>query len=158
MKWDRSIALRAWRDIIKDMQRTSRSFVALALAIGVGTGAAACPTDYPQQLPGGPWGGQHIGLIATDTGATIEYDCATGVIKGPLRLGAQGEFDWSGTHFRGHGGPVRENEPLDAHAARYSGRATADNMTMTLTLVDGTMPPQTFTLARGANAGVFKCL
>jgi hypothetical protein len=138
------------------MRLTHRILVSCAFTVALG--ASACPADYPEQLPIGSWGGQHIGMVASDTGATIEYDCASGVIAGPLRLGAQGEFDWSGTHFRGHGGPIRVDEVPDAHPARYTGRATANDMTMTLTLLDGTMPPQTFTLARGANAGVFKCL
>jgi len=120
--------------------------------------ARSCPSDTPERLPNGSWGGQHVGLVATDTGATIEYDCAAGNISGPLRLGANGEFDWSGTHYPGHGGPIRIDEPSNAHPARYTGRADAESMEMTLTLIDGTQPPQTFTLKRGGNAAVFKCL
>jgi hypothetical protein len=127
-------------------------------ALAVAVGAAACPNDYPERLPAGTWGGQHIGMTVTDTGATIEYDCASGTIVGPLQLGANGAFDWRGTHYPGHGGPVRVDEPPNAHPARYTGRANAESMEMTLTLLDGTQPPQTFTLARGANAGVFRCL
>jgi len=120
--------------------------------------AAACPADYPDRVPPGSWGGQHIGMVVSDTGAVIEYDCASGVVAGPLTLGAQGEFDWSGTHIRGHGGPSRIDETPDAHPARYAGKATSNQMTLTLTVTDGSQPPQTFSLTRGANAGVFKCL
>jgi len=134
------------------MRHAPLTIIALVLA------TSACPQDYPERLPSGNWGGQHIGLVATDTGATIEYDCARGEISGPLRLGAAGEFTWEGTHYPGHGGPVRVDEPPNAHPARYVGRASAEAMEMTLTLVDGTQAPQTFTLTRGANAGVFRCL
>lgn len=138
--------------------RRMRVPLILALALATGAAASACPKDYPPRLPAGNWGGQHIGLVATDTGATIEYDCAAGNISGPLTIGANGDFDWQGTHYPGHGGPVRIDEPPNAHAARYSGHADAELMQLTLTLIDNSQPPQTFTLTRGANAGVFKCL
>lgn len=97
-------------------------------------------------------------MVVSDTGAIIEYDCASGVISGALVLGAQGEFSWTGTHIRGQGGPARMDEVPDAHPARYTGRATENSMTLTLSLTDGTLAPQTFTLTRGAAAGVFRCL
>jgi hypothetical protein len=97
-------------------------------------------------------------MIVSDTGAAIEYDCAAGTISQPLRLSADGAFDWTGTHYIGHGGPSRVDEPANAHPARYTGRATDESMTLTLTLTDGAQPPQTFTLRRGGNAMVFKCL
>lgn len=130
----------------------------LVLASSAALTAGVCPTDTPERVPGGSWGGQHIGMVVTDTGATIEYDCGEGVISEPLRLSANGEFDWDGIHYPGHGGPIRVDDPANAHPARYTGRATARSMTITLTLTDGSQPAQTFTLVRGGNAGVFKCL
>lgn len=123
-------------------------------------GAANCPNDpaVPDRLPDGRWGGAHIGMVVADTGATIEYDCAMGTIAEPLRLGADGTFDWRGVHYPGHGGPTRIDEPKDAHPARYTGRATADRLTLTVTPTDGLFPPQTFTLTRGGDARVVRCL
>ncbi len=138
------------------MSRTS-SILALALASVVGA-AASCPSESPGRLPSGSWGGPHIGLMATDTGATIEYDCAEGRIAGPLRLAPNGDFEWSGVHFPGHGGPIRVDDPANAHDARYTGRADGESLRLTLTLVDGSQPPQTFTLRRGGQANVFRCL
>jgi len=120
--------------------------------------AASCPFDNPQRVPNGNWGGEHIGMIVADTGATIEYDCATGVISEPLLLRPQGEFSWKGIHYPGHGGPVRVDEPSNAHEARYTGKADASQMIITLTILDSVQTSQTFTLARGANPRVFKCL
>ena len=120
--------------------------------------ASACPSDIPEVVPNGNWGGQHMGMVVADTGARIEYDCASGVINVTLRLSPDGAFDWAGIHYPGHGGPSRIDEPLNSHAARYTGHATAEHMTITLTLLDGTQPPQTFTLDRGGNARVLKCL
>lgn len=132
--------------------------VACVLACSVGIGAATCPTDIPRRVPGGNWGGEHMGLIASDTGATVEYDCATGTITGPLALDGSGNFDWRGVHYPGHGGPVRIDQPPEAHPARYTGHATSTEMSITLTILDMAVPAQTFTLQRGAGARVFKCL
>jgi hypothetical protein len=136
----------------------SRILSLMTVALAVATGAAACPSESPERLPGGNWGGQHIGLVATDTGATIEYDCAAGRIDGPLTLGANGAFEWTGVHFPGQGGPIRIDQPVNAHTARYTGRADSESLRLTLTLVDGSQPPQSFTLRRGGQASVFKCL
>lgn len=134
-----------------------RRLSALAVPVTVAV-LVACPTGAPERLPEGEWGGQHIGLVASDTGASIEYDCAAGTITGPLRLASRGEFDWRGVHFPGHGGPARIDERVEAHPARYTGRVNGESMTLTLILLDDSQPPQTFTLTRGANAAVFKCL
>lgn len=97
-------------------------------------------------------------MIVSDTGATIEYDCAAGKITGPLALDANGEFNWSGIHSPGHGGPSRVDEPPDNRPARYTGTATSSSLRITLTVLDGSIPQQTFTLARGAEPRVFRCL
>jgi len=131
---------------------------ALAAVFAVLLSAASCPFDTPTRVPNGDWGGDHIGMIVTDTGATIEYDCAAGVITEPLLLGAQGEFAWKGIHYPGHGGPIRVDEPTNAHDARYTGRSDANQMVITLTILDSIQTSQTFTLSRGANPRVFKCL
>ncbi len=52
---------------------------------------------------------------------------------------------------------MRIDEPPNAHAARYTGHATTDLMSITLSVMDGALAPQTFTLRRGGDAKVFKC-
>lgn len=120
--------------------------------------AAQCPTESARRIANGVWGGEHIGMLVTDTGATIESDCAAGVINQPLHLNAGGDFEWTGIHYIGQGGPIRIDQPPNAHPARYTGRAATGSMTLTLTLTDAAQPPQTFALTRGGNAHVFKCL
>src|SRR5688572_20800810 len=93
-----------------------------ALALSAATGAATCPADIPDRVPNGAWGGDHIGIAVTDSGATIEYDCAAGTIREPLRLDRSGRFQWQGIHYPGQGGPIRIDEPPKALSARYSGR------------------------------------
>ena len=142
------------------MIRSQRArIMALMIAIAPVVGVT-CPNELiPDRVPNGTWGGTHLGLVVTDTGATIEYDCAAGTITEPLRLDASGNFDWRGIHYPGHGGPVRIDEPPNAHPARYTGHATSQTMSITLTVLD--MPavtPQAFTVTRGGSARVFKCL
>lgn len=120
--------------------------------------AVTCPAVIPERLPAGNWGGDHIGMVVTDTAASIEYDCASGTIVGALRLDPSGSFDWQGLHYVGHGGPVSLNEVPDVHPARYTGRATSTTLDMTVTLTDGYRPAMTYHLDRGRAPRVFKCL
>ena len=127
------------------------------LAVSAVTSAVTCPAAIPDRVSNGTWGGEHIGIVVTDTGATIEYDCAAGTISEPLRLTESGNFEWRGIHSPGHGGPARIDEPPNAHPARYTGHATANQLVITLAILDMSVPDQTFTLQRGGNARVFKC-
>lgn len=139
-----------------DIKRGSLPLLMLAAAV---VSCAACATQIPDRVPSGTWGGQHIGMVVAGTGALIEYDCAAGRITQPLLLDASGAFAWEGFHTPGHGGPVRDNETPPMYPARYTGRATRDRMTVTLTVNEGPqMMTQSFVLTRGAPAGVFKCL
>lgn len=106
----------------------------------------------------GPWGGEHIALLVNDTGSTVEYDCATGSIAGPIRPRQDGRFENIGTHIRGHGGPVRQDEVADAHPASYSGQIRGRIMTLTVRETDSGTEVGTFKLERGVTARVFKCL
>jgi len=106
----------------------------------------------------GAWGGEHIALTVTDTGSSIEYDCAHGSIAGPIHPGEDGRFAATGVHYREHGGPIREGELPDAHPASYSGRITGDKMSLVVRETDTRNEIGTFTLARGADARVLKCL
>lgn len=52
----------------------------------------------------------------------VEYDCADGVIEGPIRPDRAGRFTAAGTHTPGRGGPIREDEVLPSFRARYDGQ------------------------------------
>lgn len=132
--------------------------VGCVLACSVVTGAATCPTEIPSRVPNGSWGGEHMALIVSDTGATIEYDCGAGTVTGPLMLDGSGNFDWRGVQYPGHGGPSRADEVPDAHPSRYTGRATSDQISIAVSVLDAAAPAQTFTLRRGATARLFRCL
>src|ERR1051325_1328485 len=103
----------------------------------------------------GAWGGQHISMRVGPKSATIEYDCANGVIDGPLVVDADGHFNLRGTHHMEHGGPVRADESSKGQPATYTG--TIEGHTMTLTLKFDDADAETFTLEKGKEGELFKC-
>lgn len=132
------------------------SVIALAL---VGAIAAACATRFPDRVPNGQWGGPHAGMVVSDTGAAIEYDCGAGRISGALMLDAHGNFDLPGLYIREGPGPVPANDSLVPKLpARYTGRTDGHTMTLTMTVLDGSIPQQSFDLVFGGNPNVFKCV
>jgi hypothetical protein len=123
------------------------------------TAQAATPTNAPdkpadgERLATGLWGGPHVRLDVTDTGAEIEFDCAHGTLKGPLTL-AGGRFDVSGTFMR-EGGPLRPGNERKGLPARYKGQVAGKRLTLTLVLADD--DADTFTLTHGQQPQLTKC-
>jgi hypothetical protein len=129
----------------------------LTLAAGV-LALVACGDSPTAADLVGEWGGEHIALTITPTGAVLEFDCAHGSIVEPIVPDAAGVFDVAGIYVREHGGPIREGEPPDSHPARYVGRIDGSRMTLTVTLTDGPKPQASYTLRQGAPPQVYKCV
>ena len=115
----------------------------------------AARTQKMKRIATGVWGGQHINIKVGAKSATIEYDCATGVIDGPLVVDANGKFDLRGTHRTQHGGPIRADETANDRPAKYTGSIKGNTMTLTLRLDDA--DDETFTLERGREGEIFRC-
>ena len=111
-----------------------------------------------KRLPVGSWGGQGIRLETSDTGATIEYDCAHGSIDQPISIDDAGRFDVKGLHSREHGGPVREGEQTRGEPVRYVGQTDGDTLTLTVRFVNRDETIGTFTLVRGKPGRIRRCL
>ena len=109
-----------------------------------------------QRIPTGVWGGQHINLEVGEKSAQIEYDCATGVIDGPLVLDANGRFNLRGRHKMERGGPVRQNDDAKSEPATYTGSVKGNTMTLTLKVGDSS-EGDTFTLEKGKPGDLVKC-
>ncbi|MEP6919944.1 MAG: hypothetical protein ABI967_02380 [bacterium] len=105
----------------------------------------------------GIWGGQHIRMDVTTTGAEIEYDCALGSIAGKLTLDAKGSFSLTGTHTVEGPGPTRIGGGQASSSVRYSGKVAGDKMTLTVTRADTSEDLGTFELKRGSEGRIRKC-
>ena len=75
--------------------------VARAAVFAAIVGVASCGPPTAADHAGvavGSWGGDHLRIDVTPTGATIEYDCAHGTIDEPPSLDRSGRFSAAGTH------------------------------------------------------------
>ena len=108
-----------------------------------------------QRIPTGVWGGPHINIEVGEKSATIEYDCANGVIDGPLLVDTNGNFDLRGTHRVERGGPVRADDDAKGQPAIYTGSIKGNMMTLTLKVGDG--DAESFTLEKGKQGKLMKC-
>ena len=108
------------------------------------------------RVPTGAWGGEHVRLTVTDSGGTVEFDCAHGTVDSPLAVDAEGRFDVAGTLVR-EGGPVREGGEEPPQRVKYAGRTDGRTMTLELHSAAGESLGS-FQLERGKRAVLLKCL
>lgn len=132
-------------------------FTLLPLALKLGCALWPGNPENARELLGN-WGGEHIALVITTKGATVEYDCGRGTIDEPLRIDDAGKFEVAGRHIHEHGGPVQENELPDQHPAQYHGQVEGGKMILTVKLSDSETGLGTFELKLGSPSRLFKCL
>lgn len=123
--------------------------IALSLAGCASVPAASVPVT-------GDWGGPHIGLALDASGGRLEYDCAAGTI-GPILPNVAGAFTTVGMHTPGWGGPEIQGQVRPSYRTRYSGTVRAGRMTLEGRVENGVVLGP-FSLRRGAEAGIFRCL
>lgn len=112
----------------------------------------------PQRyIPLGTWGGEHIRMVVSAKGASIEYDCARGSIVGRLTLDAERKFNASGAHMREGPGPIRMGVPRASRSAVFSGQVNGDEMSLTVTLTGEKQSIGDFILRRGSEGRLRKC-
>lgn len=142
------------------IQESTMRHAAVPLALGIAVAVVGCTLPGPSPSDGAPvigaWGAAHAALTLTDTGGSIEYDCAHGALRSPVRPDAAGRFAIDGVHVREHGGPVRIGEVPDSLPARYLGRVSGDRMTLRVLVGPDTLGP--FELRRGAEPRLVRCL
>jgi len=126
--------------------------------VAVVLATAGCEDGFGAPALLGEWGGEHIALSVSLTGATVEYDCAHGSIDGTIVPDWRGVIDLPGIHVFDHGGPVQDGEIEDAHPARYRVWIDGDRMTLTVTLTDTGQSLGTFELRQGEQGRLVKCL
>jgi hypothetical protein len=115
-------------------------------------------SNVPTELPPGQWGGDHVSLTVSATGASLEFDCAHGTVEEPPLLDSQGQFNLRGVYVREHGGPVREGEPEDRHPALYFGQLEGSRVALSIRLTDDGMQIGPYAAQLGQQPRLFKCL
>jgi hypothetical protein len=125
--------------------------------LGVSVGCWTGPS-IPDTLPAGTWGGDHVGVVTSETGMVVQLDCAHGSSSGPVRLEADGTFEASGALVPEHGGTIREGETPEEDAAVYAGRLDGGRLTFSIRLVSRSSTIGPFVAVRGESPRLFRCL
>ncbi len=127
--------------------------VAIALAA-----LAGCSGTIIGISTGESFGGVGVLLVVRETGAELEFDCATGRTEERMTFSADGTFDVDGTFTPGMGGPVREDDPPIPEAARYVGVLRGDRLTLSAILVEDGTTIGPYQLRRGEEPLLRRCL
>jgi hypothetical protein len=96
-------------------------------------------------------------METTASGASLDFDCASGTITEPIAADSAGKFSAKGRFARHRPGPTREGEDTEGQPAIYSGVLDGENMTLTITLAQNKEKVGTFTLARGKTGRIRRC-
>ena len=112
----------------------------------------------PPALETGIWGGDHAGMTVTETGATLEFDCAHGTIDGPIPLDDSGAFAVDGLYYQEHGGPFIDPDPLVPVKVTYMGQVSGTRTTLIIFDPDAQVKYGGFLLTYGATPHLVKCL
>ena len=126
--------------------------------IGAAIVASSCAAvDAKPAFLIGSWGGPHVGITFEGGLASVQFDCASGAIDGPVYPGKDGTFSAKGIVRTGTGGPVRVGQIFKSQRASYSGQVAKGTMTLSVMVEDGpVMGP--FTLTQGASPLLTRCL
>ena len=108
-----------------------------------------------RRVPEGKWGGHHVRLEVSGTGAEFEFDCAHGRLSAPLTL-QNGRFAATGTYVR-EVGPTRQDESGQGQRVFFKGEVEGLRMKLIFSLTEDFKEAQTFTLTHGADARLLKC-
>jgi hypothetical protein len=127
----------------------------LAGITAIGSQASAMVTAGPLT---GTWGGEHVGLELDAEGGKLRYDCAAGTINRPVLPDASGRFQANGAHRPNMGGPARQAGEPPLLPASYTGTIRGDIMTLSVRVPSRAMEIGPFTLRRGAEPILLRCL
>ena len=108
----------------------------------------------------GSWGGDHIALVATATGARVELDCGHGRSDEPLQANADGTFEARGTYVPEEGGPTDLSRPSTARilVVLYKGWTDGGRMRLTVLVPETGREIGSFSLCSGCQPHLEKCL
>jgi hypothetical protein len=144
-------------------------FVAVVLIIAsIGLGCAgqmkgsrpaqSSPAGSAKAVPNGVWGGEHIRMDVTDSGADIEFDCARGTISQRLVLDAQGHFKLQGTYKAETPAPAADDGGSTGSGVTttYTGVLNGSSLRLEVS-IEGQDVTRTFDLVQGDQGHLTKC-
>ncbi len=151
------------------MRRSKKRFAAVVVPLLCGAMWLGCAgqegrsavsaAQQGESLTPGSWGGEHVRMEVTETGATIESDCAHGTIDHAITTEAGGRFKAKGSYVRERGGPEREEEREGRGTpVVYTGRTDGKTMTLSVRLSATNEEVGSFTLTLGRKVRLTKCM
>jgi hypothetical protein len=114
-------------------------------------------TPTSQRKITGLWGGQGISMEVTDSGASLDFDCASGTITEQIIPDGAGKFSAKGRFARHRPGPTREGEDTEGQPAIYNGVLDGENLTLTITLAHNSEKVGNFMLVHGKAGRIRRC-
>ncbi|HRK74847.1 MAG TPA: hypothetical protein PLL64_11265 [Rhodothermales bacterium] len=105
----------------------------------------------------GEWGSSQLALIVTQTGAIMEFGCATGTLDKPIKADKNGQFSVPGTYTPGSGVPPPEGYVPPVYPILVTGQISGQTMTVTITRADQQSEIGRFIVSKGTPAKLQKC-
>lgn len=117
--------------------------------------AAPAPS---KAVPNGVWGGDHIRMEVSDSGADIEFDCARGMISQRLEVDDKGHFKVQGIYVAQTPAPAAADGGFSAPGvkATYVGMLSGSGLRLEI-YIEGQDTPRTFDLVEGDQGHLAKC-
>jgi hypothetical protein len=136
-----------------------RSVTVLIISLSSCMAACETMTEPTDVLAPGVWGGVGIQIRVTPTGATVDFDCDSGVIDQQLVLDRFGSFSASGTYAFGQGGPREPGgPPVTPRLAHYNGTTDGTTMNLVVFLPELSRTIGKFKLQVGRQGTLDRCL
>jgi hypothetical protein len=120
--------------------------------------AQSGPAAPTKAVPNGVWGGEHIRMEVSDSGADIEFDCARGSISHRLELDDKGRFKVQGIYMAQSPAPAAVDGGLPASGVKaiYTGTLSGSSLRLQV-FIEGQDTPRTFDLVEGDQGHLAKC-
>ena len=120
--------------------------------------AQSGPAAPAKAVANGVWGGEHIRMEVTDSGADLEFDCARGSISQRLELDDKGRFKAQGIYIAETPAPAAVDGGLPASGvkATYTGTLSGSSLRLEI-FIEGQDMPRTFDLVQGDQGHLAKC-
>lgn len=135
----------------------SANMIRLAALIFLGSLFLGCDTYQNTPVSLGEWGSAQLSLMVTQTGAILEFSCASGTINEPILTNKAGAFSVRGDYTPGSGAPPPEGYVPTTYPITAIGTVSGQRMTLTISRRDEPIEIGRFMVSRGTPAKLQKC-